>query len=77
MATSKVAFAITIDGVQVNPLGVALLTLTVQNKSVFMTFPYPIKVDRGTAITVGATYTAGNMRRLAAVHGYTEEVTRT
>jgi len=76
MATGNVAIALTIDGVTVNPIGIGVLTLTAQSESVAFPFTTPIKVDRGTAITIGATYTAGSMRRFGSVHGYTEEVTR-
>jgi len=76
VATGNVALNVTIDGVSVAVVSLAMLTLTAEKDSVYVNFNPPIKVDRGTAITGTNTYTAGLMRRTCNVVGYTEEVTR-
>ncbi len=77
MATGNVSLAVFVDGVAVNPIGIALLTLTAQNQTVQANFSIPIKLDRGSVISVGATYAAGAMRRFVTINGYTEEVITT
>lgn len=75
MATGAIALAVTVDGVAQNPAAIAILTLTAQSQTVNVTFNPPIKVDRNTALSMGASYTAGTMRRFLGVYGYTEETT--
>jgi len=75
VATGNVQLNITVDGASVAVIALAMQTLTAQDGTAYISFPIPIKVDRGTAITGTNSYTAGAMRRTGVVVGYTEEVT--
>jgi hypothetical protein len=61
---------VTIDGVARTILNIPGLTLTVQNQSVPMAYPNPIKVDRGTNITLENSTGVGNVTSTAAVVGF-------
>lgn len=75
--TTTPAVLITIDGVSVTVVRLPTITLTAQNQSVFVSLPTPIKIDRGTTISIQSTsYTVGVFNRNAVIYGYTEEVTR-
>ena len=68
----------TIDGVATNIIRLGTLTLTAQSEAVYISFPIPLKIDRGTAVQLtSVSYTAGTMTRSVVAYGYTEEVTQT
>lgn len=54
---------------------ISLLTLTAQDISTANSYDPPIKLDRGTTITVPGTFTVGAVSRSAAIAGYTVETT--
>ncbi len=76
-ASVSINMSVTMEGSARELLSIPILTLTAQDRSVFLSFPFPLKIDRGTSITISGTYAAGNMRRMGNVHGYTEEVVST
>ena len=51
-------------------LGFASITATADSKAATISFKYPVKVDRNTAIAVTGTFTAGVFVRNAIIHGY-------
>ena len=51
------------------------ITLTAQQVYVNISFPFPIKIDRGTNIASPSTgATVGNCRRAGSAHGYYENI---
>lgn len=76
LATGSLLVQTTVNGETVSVTGIAVLTLTAQQQTVRCEFNPPIKVDRNAAIQLPtATFTAGAMRRVLCINGYTEEVT--
>lgn len=49
---------------------IPVLTLTAQNGYIALSFPHPIKVDRGTSITILGTFTVGDYLRTATITGF-------
>ena len=47
------------------------ITLTVQQDSMSVSFPYPIKLDRGTGITLANSTNVANVSSYATVSGFT------
>ncbi len=66
-----------IDGQVVAIATISGITLTALQDTITMQFPFPLKLDRNTAITQTYNFTAGVCRRVINVHGYTEEVITT
>jgi len=75
-ATANVPINVVIDGVTVGLCGIACLTLTAQQQTIVLNFPIPLKLDRNSTITSGATYTVGLMARSVHLIGYTQETTK-
>jgi len=68
-------FQITVDGVSQRIFSMVKTTLTAFNQTQFVALPIPIKIDRGTAITIGQSFTVGTSTVASAIYGYTEETT--
>ena len=71
--TSTSAFSTitaTIDGVAIDLLSIAGLTLTAQSESVAVSFPFPVKIDRGTNIIVTNSTNVANIRSRGNIIGY-------
>jgi hypothetical protein len=49
------------------------LTLTAQSGSVSVSFPHPVKIDKGTSITVANSTNVGNVSAVGIVYGYYEK----
>lgn len=49
------------------------LTLTAGNERIVMNYNPPIKLERGTTITMGTTFTVGAVVRQATIFGYTTD----
>jgi hypothetical protein len=65
----------TIDGISTTILEIRGITLTADLQTVSVSLPYPLKVDKNTAVALVVT---GAMTGASAiVYGYHEEVTRT
>lgn len=64
-----------IDGVTREIGCIAVLTLSADNQTINADFNNPIKLDRGSIVSFTGTFTAGAMRRVASIRGYTEETT--
>lgn len=66
----------TINGVSKTILTFAGLTLTADSKDIAIAFVNPIKVDRGSDVTINADTNVANFRCRATVIGYKVETTR-
>lgn len=64
---------VTIDGATNPILSIAGLTLTAQSESVSLCFNSPIKIDRGTSVTISNTTNVANIRTRGTITGYTTE----
>jgi len=60
----------TIDGVQRQILVIVGITLTVQNQTVAISYDTPIKVDRGTNITLKHSAATANVNAQATIQGF-------
>jgi len=70
-ASGSITFVTVIGGESVFPIRLPILTLTAQNQSIALSFPHPIKVDRGTSIITGnLAFTAGSFILSASVTGF-------
>lgn len=69
---------VTIDGVLSNRdiIRIQKLSLTAINDTVSLHLTKPLKIDRGTNITINSTFTVGNAIFGGCIIGYTEEVTK-
>ena len=63
-----------VDGVNTVLLNIASITLTAQENCSSITFPLPIKIDKGTNITVTNSTNVANIRTNAVISGYTVDV---
>ena len=45
-------------------------TLTAQNKVISISFPFPIKIDKGTAVIMSNAFTVGTSVTCTIVYGY-------
>ena len=69
---TSAAVNVVIDGTTVSTVSTSGLTLTAQSGEVSLSSGYPIKVDRGTTITIGGgAYTVGTLCRAATIQGFT------
>jgi len=69
-ATGSISISATINGAARTIVGCSIITLTAQDKTISLDFSHPLKIDRGTSITLTGTYTAGVMSRIATIAGY-------
>lgn len=68
--------SVVIGGVSTVIIDLPALTLTACADATAVTFPHPLKIDRGSTMTLGgSTYTAGLKVRVATVYGFTVENT--
>lgn len=68
--------SVTIEGLLIAILEICSLTLTPQNDSMSISFPRPIKVDRGTNITVTNSTNVANITTVANIYGFTVETVK-
>jgi len=61
------------DGLTKVLLAIPCITLTVQNQGLSLTLPYPMKIDKNTAITVTSSTNVANIVIVGTVMGYTTE----
>jgi len=59
-----------IDGVSISLLRIPGITLTPQSEVISLAFPYPIKIDRGTAISTNSSSNVANITYVATIQGY-------
>jgi hypothetical protein len=69
-ATGTLSITGYVGGILIYLIRIPIITLTAQDKSIQIEFKNPIKLDRGTTLIMGATYTAGVMNRVANIFGY-------
>lgn len=70
-ATGTIQVGGTVNGQSVAFLRKAIITLTAQSADITREFTRPILIDRGTAISMTATFTAGAMSRGCCITGFT------
>ena len=71
VATGAANITCVINGASQALASISLLTATAQSDVVFLSFPQPLKVDRGSIIGIGSnTYAAGLMSRSVVIYGY-------
>jgi len=77
VATGTVTVTAVIDGVSKSILGLPVISLTAQqiNDNIDLQ-RVPLKIDRGTNISMSSTYTVGVMVRTCTINGYTVETTK-
>lgn len=61
------------SGVSKNLVGIAILTLTAQADSISIAFPTPIKIARGSIVTMPGAFTVGACSRIGTISYYTED----
>jgi len=73
-ATSTRSYiSIVIDGLNTGILDITGITLTPQNQTITISFPTPIKIDRGTNINIVNTTNVANVNARGDIIGYTVE----
>ncbi len=60
-----------VDGVTASPIVITGLTLTIQNEAISISFPIPIKIDRGTTISLDHSTNVANISGTGCIIGYT------
>lgn len=70
--TSILIFA-TIDGVERAILRHIKLTLVADNNTSTISFPNPIKIDRGTVMGVRNSFSVGTSEKVGGIHGFEVE----
>lgn len=72
--TGAIALNVTLNGVLSSLLSIPTLTLTAQSNTLSISFPNPIKVDRGTIISMTfPTFAAGLCSRRATITYYLDD----
>lgn len=64
----------TIDGASVNLIRIPGFTLTAQSGSISISFPQPIKIDRGVTIRLNNTTNVANITCTATIFGFIDEM---
>lgn len=65
------SLTITIDGTSVSLLRVTGIASTVQNDSVTISLPFPLKIDRGTNIQIAHAVNSATVQSQATIIGFT------
>lgn len=73
VATGPCSLSVVINGATVQLLRLPLITLTAQEQSISISFPHPIKIDRGTSVSVAGSFTAGVYLRAAGISAFADE----
>lgn len=72
VATGSYLMSATINGQAKNLFSIPLMTLQASDIIQVLAFPIPVKIDRGTAVSVTALgFAAGSLSRVAGVNGFT------
>jgi hypothetical protein len=74
VATGSINLTAFIQGANVAICLLSVLTLTAEKDTISVTLTHPIKIDRGKAIAISGTFTAGAMARNGAIYGYIDEL---
>lgn len=69
--SANINLNVRIDGVAHYIFQIPCITLTAQNGSNSVTFPFPLKIDRGSVITVASSTNVANILVSATITGYT------
>lgn len=72
--TTGSSVRVTIDGATREVLSMSGLTLTAQDKDMFINFPIPIKLDVNTGISLNSSRTAGSTYHSCNVYYFVDEV---
>jgi hypothetical protein len=70
IATGAMSVTCYIDGALVNLLRFSVITLTAQEGNQTISLDKPIKIDRGTSISIQGTFGAGVLMRCISVGGF-------
>ena len=62
--------SVTVDAKVDNIISLLSNTITLSQDHAEMSFPYPLKIDRGIAMTIVGTFTAGAMIKRAQITGF-------
>lgn len=73
--TGRFDVFVVIDGATQVLHAFPVLTTTAQSDSWFLSFPFPMKIDKGTGITMSGSFTAGNLIRTGEAIGFFVENT--
>jgi hypothetical protein len=73
IASGAIALGITQLSLARTLISISVLTLTAERDKVFIAFQNPVKIDRGTTITLSGTFTAGALVRSANIIGFEVE----
>lgn len=65
-----------VGGVQRNMVSIRKTTLTAIQEVVTITFPKPVKIDKGTSITQQAAFSAGTGAMHGTIYGFLDEVSQ-
>lgn len=66
----------TINGASTNILRFLSFTLTAETRDTQITLPIPVKIDRGTTITVNNGTGNANISTTGGIYGYVDETTK-
>lgn len=69
VATGFAAFQVVINGANVSLMSIPLTTTTAEKNMYVFNLPRPLKLDKGSQISVAGSFTAGVYQRRATVHG--------
>lgn len=69
-ATGTLSVQVTKNAVLKPIVGIALIAVTAQSDVLTLSFPYPILLDKSTAISLPVTFTLGAMTRTATIFGF-------
>ena len=70
ITTGEIIVAIRVGGKVITITSFPITTLLVQSATQNLVFPHPIKLDRGSTITMAGTFTAGALIRSLSVQGF-------
>jgi hypothetical protein len=61
---------ITVGGAAIAIMNIPQQTLTAGSDQIYVTFPYPLKIDRNTAIVLVGAFTVGTCTKYGSVNGF-------
>jgi hypothetical protein len=73
LATGVVSLTVVISAQTKSILNIATVTLTAQQQSIALGLPVPIKLDRGSVISMSGTFGIAALSRAASIVGYTTD----
>jgi hypothetical protein len=65
-----------VDGTSQRIVSIQGITLTPQSEAITMSFPYPIKIDKGTVINIATDNATANIKAVGVIHFYTQDTSK-